>query len=157
MPNQTRPTNAFHSSVPFDSSGARSIAVYCSDGRFADQCDDLLHQGLRLSNCDRMVLPGGPACLAASFSSYHEEQALLKQMRFLIRAHQLKRVILIAHHDCGFYKECLHISSERVVAQQCDDLRKAGSRIASLFDGVSVECYFAAQRTDGLIEFIAVP
>ena len=66
--------------------------------------------GSKLPRYDRLALPGGPACLATSFPVYHAEQAVIEQLRFLVQVHLLERVILIAHQDCAFYTERLHIS-----------------------------------------------
>jgi hypothetical protein len=149
--------NAFRSSVQFDANRVGAAAVYCSDGRFGDQCDDLLHRGLQLPRYDRLALPGGPACLAASFPVYHEEQAVIEQLRFLVKVHLLERVILIAHQDCAFYTERLHISPEQLEAQQREDLRRAGERIKSLFERVCVDMYFARKTPGGHVEFESVP
>lgn len=52
----------FESSVGFDSNRIRAAAVYCSDGRFGEQFDDLLHNKLPLPRYDRLAVPGdGPA------------------------------------------------------------------------------------------------
>ena len=147
------PANVFRSSVLFDANRVGAAAVYCSDGRFGDQCDDLLHRGLELPRYDRLALPGGPACLAASFPVYHEEQSVIEQLRFLVKVHLLERVILIAHQDCAFYTERLHISLEQLEAQQCEDLRRASQRIESLFEHLRVSAYFARKLPDGQIEF----
>ena len=143
----------FRSSERFDANRVRAAAVYCSDGRWGDQCDDLLHHGLELPRYDRLALPGGPACLATSFATYHEEQAVIEQLRFLVKVHGLERVILIAHQDCAFYTERLHISVEQLEAQQREDLCKAGQRIMSLFERLRVDAYFAHKLPDGQIEF----
>ena len=148
--------SVFQSSVRFDVNRVGAAAVYCSDGRFGDQCDELLHLGLQLPRYDRLALPGGPACLASSFPVYHEEQAVIEQLRFLVRVHLLERVILIAHQDCAFYTERLHTSAEQLEAQQREDLRRAGERIRSLFERVLVEAYFARKCAEGVIEFESV-
>ena len=148
---------AFRSSVRFDANRVGAAAVYCSDGRFGDQCDDLLHRGLQLPRYDRLALPGGPACLAASFPVYHVEQAVLEQLRFLVEVHRLERVILIAHQDCAFYTDRLHVSIERLEAKQREDLHRAGLRIRSLFERLRVDAYFARKRPDGGIEFESMP
>jgi hypothetical protein len=147
----------FRSSVRFDVNRVRAAAVYCSDGRFGDQCDELLHTGLQLPRYDRLALPGGPACLAANFPVYHEEQSVIEQLRFLVKVHLLERLVLIAHQDCAFYTERLHISLEQLEAQQRDDLRKAAQRVASLFERLRVETYFARKLADGQIAFERLP
>jgi hypothetical protein len=87
----------FESSLHFDENRIRAAAIYCSDGRYGEQIDDFLHNGLQLPRCDRLVVPGGPAALAGHFLAFREEDGLTEQMRFLIRAHELQRFVLIAH------------------------------------------------------------
>lgn len=145
--------HVFRSSVRFDVNRVRAAAVYCSDGRFGDQCDELLHTGLQLPRYDRLALPGGPACLAANFLVSHDERSVIEQLRFLVKVHLLERLILIAHQDCAFYTERLHISLEQLEVQQREDLGKAAQRVASLFERLRVETYFARKLADGQIEF----
>ena len=92
------------SRVPCDSTGnrIRAAALYCSDGRFGGPIDDFLHNGLKLPRCDRLVAPGGAAALAGHFLAFREEDGLFEQLRFLIRVHDLTRLVLIAHQDCAY-------------------------------------------------------
>ena len=99
----------YESSLRFDENRIRAAAVYCSDGRFGEQIDDFLHNCLKLPRCDRLVVPGGAGCLAGHFLAFREEEGLVEQLRFLIRAHDVQRVVLIAHQDCAFYSERLHV------------------------------------------------
>jgi hypothetical protein len=69
----------------------------------------------------------------------------------------LERVIFIAHQDCAFYTERLHISLEQLEAQQREDLRRARQRIGSLFERLRVDAYFARKLPDGQIEFESLP
>ena len=50
----------------FDENRIRAAALYCSDGRFGEQIDDFLHNGLKLPRCDRLVVPGGAAASPAT-------------------------------------------------------------------------------------------
>ncbi|MDB5354699.1 MAG: hypothetical protein JWN24_1152 [Phycisphaerales bacterium] len=56
--------SVFTSSIPLNAQGFTTGAVFCSDGRFADQVDDFLHHGLALPGYDRLAVAGGPACFA---------------------------------------------------------------------------------------------
>ena len=56
----------FVSQTPFDHQRIGAAAVYCSDGRYGEQMDEFLHQGLGLPRYDRVAVPGGAACLARS-------------------------------------------------------------------------------------------
>ena len=138
----------YESSVPFAAERIQAVAVYCSDGRFGEQVDDLLQNALQLPGYDRLALPGGGACLAHHFSTYREEEAALSQLRFLVEAHSLQRVVLIAHEDCAFYTERLHVSQLQLETRQREDLEKAVSRVRGLAHGLTVVAYFARKQGD---------
>ncbi|MGO9113905.1 MAG: carbonic anhydrase [Thermoguttaceae bacterium] len=146
-------TTVFESSVRFDENRIRAAAVYCSDGRFGEQIDDFLHNALRLPRCDRLVVPGGAASLAGHFLAFREEEGLIEQLRFLIRAHEIQRVVLIAHQDCAFYTERLHVPSARLETRQREDLQAAGERLRSLSRSLAVDGFFARKDIDGTVGF----
>ena len=79
----------FTSQEPFDDGRVRAAAVYCSDGRFGEQFDDLMKSALHLPRYDRLAVPGGAACLARHFALYREEEGVSEQLRFLIELHRL--------------------------------------------------------------------
>lgn len=147
------PLAAYESSVRFDENRIHAAAVYCSDGRFGESCDDFLHHALQLARYDRLALPGGAACLGGHFLAYREEEALLDQLRFLIRVHALERVVLIAHQDCAFYTERLHVSPQKIEAQQRQDMQTAIERIHSLARNLPVHAFFARKDPAGTIRF----
>jgi len=142
----------FASQIPFDEHRVGAAAVYCSDGRYGEQMDEFLHTGLGLPRYDRLALPGGAACLAGYLmTSYHEKLALERELEFLIKAHELRRVVLIAHQGCGFYKD-MWTSGRTVEQQQAADLRQAAEQIRSSNRGLSVEAYFG-RRVEGRVVF----
>ncbi len=136
----------FDSSIPFDTNRIRAVAVYCSDGRFGEQFDELLHQALELPRYDRLAVPGGAACLASHFATYREEEGVVEQLRFLIEVHGIERVVLIAHENCAFYTQRLNISPLQLESQQRDDMKKAIRRVQSLKRELSVLALFARIR-----------
>lgn len=132
------------SDLPFVATRIGAGAVYCSDGRYGDQIDDLLHHGLGLPAYDRLALPGGAACLAGYANCFFEEQALLRHVEFLMEVHQLNRLVLIAHENCAFYHHRLHVASQRLKLQQLNDLSKAAECIARRWRGLKIDAFFAA-------------
>jgi hypothetical protein len=142
----------YESLVPYEDARIQAAAVYCSDGRFGEQCDDFLHNALGLPRYDRVAVPGGPACLAGHFAAYREEDAVKAQLEFLISAHQLQRVVLIAHQDCAFYTTFLDVSSVGLAEQQHEDLLKAAARVRELGKDLRVDAYFAV-RHEALVAF----
>lgn len=136
----------FESSIPFDQR-FDAVAVFCSDGRFGDQADEFLHKGLGLSQYDRVVLPGGPGSLAGHDRANVAAEGALADLRFLIEAHKLDRVVLIQHDGCAFYGQGLGLEAEAVEPQQAVDLRKAAGLIREQTGVGQIEGYFA-RRTD---------
>ena len=146
----------FESTVPFDTERIRAAAVYCSDGRFGDQCDELMQQALGLPRYDRLAVPGGAACLANHFISHREEEGVVEQLRFLIRCHALERVVLIAHEGCAFYTERLRVSPLQLESLQREDMKKAVQRVRAIERGLRVDGFFARKTWTGKVQFETV-
>ena len=64
-------------------------------------------------------------------------------MEFLIEAHALHQVVLIAHQDCAFYTSRLRISRINLLARQTEDLAKAAVRVQDLGRHLAVTAFFA--------------
>jgi hypothetical protein len=146
-------SQVFGSSERFDENRIGAAAVYCSDGRYGEHFDNFLHNALKLPRYDRLALPGGAACLAGHCLAFREEEALIEQVRFLIKAHGIDRIVLIAHQDCAFYTERLHVSPSEIESRQHEDIQAAVRRIRSFASNVTVDAFFARKHSDGTIRF----
>jgi len=145
----------YNSTVPYEAARVHAAAVYCSDGRVGEHFDDFLQKGLGLPRYDRVALPGGPACLAGHPQAHLEEQGVLDELTFLVEAHALKRIVLIAHQSCAFYGARLLLSGRQQELVQRADLVRAAA-VAQRVTGIgAVEGYFA-RLVDGAIRFEAV-
>src|SRR4051794_30188029 len=71
----------YTSRLPFDARRVGAAAVYCSDGRFGEQMDEFLHDGLGLPRYDRVAVPGGAACIAGHTKAIWEEGSMERQLR----------------------------------------------------------------------------
>lgn len=138
----------FESTVPFAGDGVETLAVYCADGRYGDQADDLLHYGLKLPRYDRLVVPGGPADLVHYANAFFEEQAAVGHLELLLRAHPIRHVVLIAHEDCGYYLHRLQVKAAEMEERQRADLDAAIERVRSLAPGVTVSAFYARRAGD---------
>jgi hypothetical protein len=134
---------SYVSSRPYESERIYAAAVYCSDGRLGDHIDEFLHKGLGLPRYDRLACPGGPAALAGRLAASWESRSIEEHLRFLVRVHEIKRVVLLAHRGCAYYAEYLRIPGARIEAEQLQDLQKAFRMMQQLLPGVHVERYMA--------------
>jgi len=130
------------------------LVVHCSDHRFQAGFYEFLNLKLNLDeNYDLLVLPGGPQCLTLVEYLPKFSWAGWKWFRFLVDAHGLKRLILIQHQDCAWYKELpfhLHSSSDPRLRQE-EDLRRARHALAKEHSDLSVELYYAGWATNDQI------
>lgn len=137
---------SYVSSSKVERASTEVLVVHCSDHRFQAGLHEFLNQGLNLrSNYDLLVLPGGPQCLTLVEYLPKFSWAGWKWFRFLVEAHDLKRLILIAHQDCGWYKELplhLHTVSDPRQRQE-EDLCRARTVLTKEFPDLRVELYYA--------------
>ncbi|MFW6032549.1 MAG: carbonic anhydrase [Phycisphaeraceae bacterium] len=145
----------FTSSVPFDPDRFDGIAVYCSDGRFGQQCDEFLRRQLGLSRVDRLVVPGGAGALVDHDKARLEATGLLDELAFLAEAHRLNHVVLINHQQCGFYLGRPGVEPGELEALQKRDLAAAAERVRALPQIERVDAYLACSE-DGAVRFAAV-
>lgn len=133
----------YTSRITYEPKRIHAAAVYCSDGRVGEHFDDFLLNGLKLPRYDRVALPGGPACLAGHTEAYLEEQGVIDELKFLVEAHELKRVVLIQHQGCAFYAARLGLSKDLLAAQQKIDLLKASHFIERVVGVKRIDCFYA--------------
>ena len=145
------PNSIYTATTPFEGKRVGAAAVYCSDGRFGEAMDEFLHEGLALPHYDRVAIPGGAACLAGHTCAYHQKNALERQLEFLIKSHGLRRVVLIAHDGCAFYKD-LYLGPRTPEQQQAADFSKAAMLIRTFAPSVDIDAYFA-RKVDGRVAF----
>ena len=125
--------------------GATTLVVHCSDYRFRQAFHAFIETALGIKHYDLIAVPGGPQFLVALDYLPKFAWAGNRWTKFLVEAHGLKRVVLIAHQDCGWYKH-VHGSHAAMEARQREDLRHARDQLRQLLPGVSVETYLGGLK-----------
>ena len=124
-----------------------ALVVHCSDHRFQAGHYEFLNLALNLGeNYDLLSIPGGAQALALVEYLPKFAWAGWKWIRFLVEHHELTRVILIAHQDCGWYKflpDFLHSMADPRAKQE-DDLRRIREMLIKENRDLKVELYYAA-------------
>jgi hypothetical protein len=129
--------------TPFDASHPPALAMYCSDGRFTEAIEELLH-GLGHARLDTITIPGGPALLDLTSSSVDGVDVMREAASFLIRGHEIRHVVLVSHQGCGYYRARFpYESPDAMRRRQLDDLRQAARWVRTNHDNLVVASYFA--------------
>jgi hypothetical protein len=136
------------------------LVIHCGDYRFQAGFHDFLNSRLNLNeNYDLMVIPGGPLSLTLFEYLPKFSWASWKWLRFFVEKHGIKRLILIQHQDCGFYKTMpahLHDSAEPRERQE-QDLRRAATTMKRDFPDLKVELYYAGWDATDRVTIDSIP
>jgi hypothetical protein len=142
--------------APFDPTHPSALAIYCSDGRFTAAVERLL-SGLGHARLDVLCLPGGPALLTHWSASVADADMFRRSASFLVTAHQISDVVMLAHRGCGYYRQRYRTAAaDEIAARQLTELRQAASWLRGAHAHLSVRTYFA-EVANGRIEFQLVP
>ncbi len=151
------PEPIFTARDPWNPERIHAMAIYCSDGRFGEAFDEFCHQKLEIPRYDRFAVPGGPAWInpsvAAAQDLYRSARA---QLDFLVRVHDLERIVLITHSPCAFYAEHLQKGPHECLEAQFSDTHTAAQRLRLWFPKIQVEGYLA-HRDQQAISFHPIP
>jgi hypothetical protein len=134
-----------------------AMAIYCSDGRFGEAFDEFCHRSLKIPRYDRFAVPGGPAWINPSVSAAQDlYRSARAQLDFLVRVHDLERIVLITHSPCAFYAEHLQKDPHECLEAQFSDTHTAAQRLRLWFPKIQVEGYLA-HRDEQAISFHPIP
>ena len=125
--------------------------VACSDGRLQRGVDDFLEGKLGVRDYDRIYLPGGPGALASSGVEYVRSDLHRKEFLFLLKAHEIKSVVLLFHGPaedgpelsaCADYVRCLGTyDRKRIEEVQLRDYEEIKHTLMGPLDGIDVVAY----------------
>lgn len=141
----------FRSTIAYDPARPGALAISCSDGRFAKAVNELLLcEGH--GNIDTLTLPGGVALLSYTSATHSERDAVRRALQFMFLHHDIRRVFLIGHHGCAYYREHLRgMSVESIERRQLEDLRDSARAVARLRPGLRLDLYFARIQGDSVV------
>jgi hypothetical protein len=142
------PAGTYEPAIPYQAERIRAVALHCGDGRLGLQVDGLLHDSLGLPRYDRLACPGGPVALAGRLLAHWECRGVEDQLRFLVRTHELAKVVLVAHEDCGYYRDRLRLSPAECEVEQRKDLEAAASSVLRIAEDLEVLAFFARRVGD---------
>jgi carbonic anhydrase len=113
---------------------AEAVVVTCIDFRFQDYINDWIAKNIPPKSHDRVAFAG----------SVKNLEIILGQIEVSKRLHEVKRVILINHEDCGAYGEA------GTPEKHAEDLKSAAEKIKEQLPDLNVETYYL--HLDGTFE-----
>lgn len=149
MPDAPGPV-VYESSQAWDAERPATTIITCVDGRwyshFQEFARQYLHAGTRT---DFIAVPGGIEPLTLMDLVPKDFNFLSRRLESLIDAHGTSRIVAIAHQDCAWYKsKSFGPLKIDLRARQIKDLQKAAAHLREIFQGVTVETYFARFSAD---------
>lgn len=114
-----------------------ALIATCIDFRFQEYINFWISENFAPKTYDRVAIAGGVFDL----------EYILKQISISKRLHQIKKVVLINHEDCGAYEEA------GTLEKHADDLKKAAVKIREQFPDLEVNTYYL--HLDGTFEPIS--
>ena len=124
----------FHFDSPQEVYAADACVISCFDARF----DLAMRKFLKrrgVATYDQVKIPGSAKSLAAP-ECEPDRDFVLRMVRTSIRLHNPRRLLLLAHNECGAYPGA---PGDEVTA----DLLRAAAVLQDAIPALPVECYFA--------------
>src|SRR5215510_6031051 len=144
------PMAAYHATERWHPERIGALALYCSDGRWGEAFDEFCHKHLLIPRYDRWAVPGGPAWLAEGDGVL--SRVAREQLDFLVRAHELERLVLITHFGCAHYAHRLQKGPRDCLPAQAEDLRSGAAVLRAEYPGIRVDG-FLAMRSGTCLSF----
>lgn len=137
-----------------------TLVIHCGDYRFQSAFQEFLNGSLNLDgNYDLMVIPGGPLSLTLFEYLPKFQWASWRWLRFFVEQHKVRRLILIQHQDCAFYRTMplhLHASPEPRQRQELD-LRRVKDAMKKDLPQLAVELYYPGWDTADRVTIESIP
>jgi carbonic anhydrase len=133
----------FHFDSPREWYVCDAAILSCFDHRFDEGLRTFL-QRIGVANPDHIKVAGGMNYLAAPGSD-GDRGFVLDQIRKSMRLHGTRRVILMAHSDCGAYGRLeggFHGDAQAEAAHHQRELALAAANLTKAIPGIEIQAYF---------------
>lgn len=106
-------------------------------------------------DCDYICRAGGIQDLVRPKPGYDE--ALLRDLTVSVNLHQVRRILLISHQDCGAYKPLGFASLEAETNQHKADLALARTILWDRFPGIEIQLFLATLSSGSRDDYVIEP
>ena len=135
----------YESSLPWDPERPDTTIITCVDGRWYHHFQEFARVHLNAgARTDFLAVPGGIEPMTLFDLIPKDFNFFRRRIEALVESHGTSRIVAIAHEDCAWYKtRKIGPFTVDVRDRQINDLRRSAVRLRQMFDGVTVETYFA--------------
>lgn len=146
---------------PFNTQGSNTLVIHCSDPRFQEAFGLFLREelGLTPGSYDPLVIPGASQMLAFAELLPKLASGLSRPLEFLVKGHGLKRVVVIMHEDCAWYRDFVPKFLRMrgtMKEQQFNDLLQTKMILKEKFPHIETEMFYASVSPPGRVTFTKV-
>ncbi len=136
---------AYVTELPWDPQRPEAVVITCVDGRWYRHFQEFAKVRLEAGLCtDFMAVPGGIEPMTLADDVPKDFNFFRRRLEALIEAHGTRRIVVIAHQDCAWYRARMETATPEVMrARQIADMRRAAAWLRARFEGLTVEPYFA--------------
>jgi len=134
---------------PIDRAPSEALVVHCGDPRFQTAFRRFVTEELGLKSYTPVVIGGGAHAFGAQSLLPKNFKIMWEQVKFFVKEGGLRRVIVINHEDCQWYRKLkgYHPTVQLPIKGRLD-LRTAAKTILRDFAGVRVESYWAGLKDE---------
>lgn len=134
-----------------------ALVLMCSDQRYRPATEEFLAEHLGLTGYDTLAVPGGAYVISFADALPKQLKVGMRMLRFVIKSSEPRRIVLIAHQDCGRYLDSFATVLRRagfsMEEKQRHDLASVAKELRESFSNLSVDAYFARLTPDQTVEF----
>jgi len=135
----------YESALAWDPERPGTTIITCVDGRWYPHFQEFAREHLKAGRrTDFVAVPGGIEPMTLFDLVPKDFNFFRRRIESLVEAHGTTRIVAIAHQDCAWYKtRKIGPFTIDLRSRQIADLRRAAASLREMFDGVTVETYFA--------------
>lgn len=139
----------YESALPWDAERPTTAIITCVDGRWYHHFQEFARVYLKAgTRTDFLAVPGGIEPMTLFDLVPKDFNFFRRRIESLVEAHGTQRIVAIAHQDCAWYRtRKIGPITIDMRARQLTDLRRSADRLRKMFEGVTVETYYARLST----------
>jgi len=136
----------YESSLSWDGERPDTTIITCVDGRWYAHFQEFARNYLKAgARTDFVAVPGGIEPMTLFDLVPKDFNFFRRRLEALVDSHGTSRIVAIAHQDCAWYKaRKIGPWTLEMKDVQIADLRRSAKHLREMFEGVTVETYFAS-------------